>query len=171
MAAESPKRCVKGELCGSSHGIRTLCKYNNLQYLFRDLVKDEWDFEKNEHKPFQYFPRSELKVFWVCKNNICGCHKWKATIHGRTAKKSSGCPYCNKGKVCIHNNLLAKYKKLVYEWDYGKNEDDPSLVSPGSHKPAFWICISCNHRWQAPIRNRIYKNGFSPCPLCKNIIN
>src|SRR5204863_31458 len=75
---------------------------------------------------------SNKKVWWICKLNPCGCHKWNAAINSRTNGKT-GCPYCNKGgesKTCIHESLEYTHPELIKEWDFEKNKD---ICSPSCH--------------------------------------
>lgn len=57
--------------------------------------------------------------------------------------------------------------ELIGEWDYAKNqaeELDPSKVTIGSGKRAWWICSQCNHSWNAMVNSRQLHN----CPQCAN---
>ena len=54
---------------------------------------EEWDYQKNEITPEQITPKSNIKVFWICKK--CN-NSWLATVHNRT--NGSGCPQCAKEK-------------------------------------------------------------------------
>lgn len=151
---------------------RKVCPHNNLLILHPELCK-EWDYEQNELPPETYSENSQKKVSWVCsKNEICQCHKWDANINYRTKIDATGCPFCNKGKICAHNNLLALHPKLCKEWDYEKNIIDPSTIAAGSDKKVFWVCESeknwCGcHKWEATIDKRAgkFKRG---CPYCCN---
>ena len=148
--------CLKGKAC----------PHNNLLALYPDLCL-EWDVERNNQSPSQYSPKSGRVVWWKCNKGFCDCHRWQAKIYHRTGS-TSGCPFCSRGKLCPHNNLLALYPDLCLEWDHDRNEDGgPDKYAPGSHKCVWWICRkgSCDcHRWKTGIKDRIQEG--SGCPFC-----
>ena len=74
--------------------------------------------------------------------------------------------------------LKARYKRLVSEWDYGKdafgfknkkNDGEqltPADVTPGSNKMISWKCLeNKTHTWPAPLNNRTTGRN---CPTCAN---
>ncbi|QKF94507.1 putative zinc-ribbon domain protein [Fadolivirus algeromassiliense] len=147
--------------------MKTISKNDSLLAKYPKLC-EEWDYEKNDIKPEDVYPTSEIKVWWICKNeNNCGCHKWQTRICNRTRFKN-GCPYCSNSKACKHTSLLTKYPKLCEEWDYKNNEVKPNEILPGSSYNAWWVCninkCGC-HKWQALVSSRTgkYKSG---CPYC-----
>src|SRR5437762_5411065 len=161
-----------GKVCGLGkhvNGGKYVCCHNNVYVLRPDLML-EWDFEKNTLDTKLLLPGSRTKVWWRCKNNSCGCHKWEATLNNR--KNNSGCPYCSKGgtcKTCIHNSLNHTHPELIKEWDFDKNKDtcNPYEISYGSNKKVWWICKSnpCGcHKWEAVISSR--GSAGSNCPYC-----
>lgn len=142
---------------------RKLCPHNNLAYLNPELSL-EWDYEKNEDGPENYSQNSGKKVFWICKNNVCGCHKWQAQIRERN--RSTGCPFCTSKRVCEHNNLAYLQPELMKEWDYDKNKIAPDKYSQFTLAKVWWICSdNRNHKWRASISHRSSKSG---CPFCKS---
>jgi len=120
--------------------------------------------ERNEKKAEDYSPGSNKEVYWVCKKNPCGCHRWKSTIATRTGSRKIGCPYCANQKLCPHNNLAYVYPKLLEEWDYEKNEKDPENYFPGTSEKVHWVCKK-GHRWKTSVAKRTCKNGRG-CPIC-----
>lgn len=62
---------------------------------------------------------------------------------------------------------LSSYTTLMSEWAYEHNNDlDPTALSYGSNRYAWWKCIKCGHIWRAKISNRtILHRG---CPCCAN---
>ena len=72
--------------CASKYPIRGL---NDLGTLFPFLV-EEWSYKQNRKSPSEYLPKSNQKVWWVCKSE----HHWKARISERT--RGTGCPDCIK---------------------------------------------------------------------------
>lgn len=51
---------------------------------------------------------------------------------------------------------------LLGEWDYSKNELDPSVLSCGSGRVVWWVC-NRGHSWKAEIKGRVSGKG---CPYC-----
>ena len=119
-----------------------------------ELLRKEWgeneiDFEKAS---------PNRRYNWICNKG----HEWSATL-GNRKYQNTGCPYCNSKKPSIDNNLLIKYPEISSEWDYDKNDLNPSDFLPNSAKKAHWICNK-GHRWEATISNRTRQNN--KCPIC-----
>ncbi len=53
--------------------------------------------------------------------------------------------------------------ELVDEWDYTKNDKNPSEVSYGSAKKYWWICPVCGNKYQAAVCHRVRGTA---CPEC-----
>src|SRR5205085_8177816 len=109
-----------GKICGKGRhagGKSYICPHYNLKVLNPKLAR-EWYYEKNNGKKTEeYSYGSSKKVWWKCKNDPCGCHKWKATINNRTRRDNPrGCPYCDR-KPCQHNNFTILFLGLVLEYD------------------------------------------------------
>ena len=196
-AARISDRTYSGNNCPCCSN-QQVCKDNNLQALsktaedpylkarYKRLVS-EWDGPKNK-KEFNLTasditPGSRQKINWKCKEG----HTWPAELSDRT--KGSNCPDCSPTNKRVskdyslqalsenlpESDLKSKYKRLVSEWDYGKDEsgkfknkkDDgepllPKDVVSGSEQKIIWKCEK-GHRWLTSLNNR--KNG-SNCPVC-----
>lgn len=81
-----------GKGCSFCAGKR-VGKRNNLGFLFPELL-EEWDYSKNIIDPYEVFPKSSTKAWWLCK--VCG-NCWKASVAKRTHDKT-GCPICKSSK-------------------------------------------------------------------------
>lgn len=128
---------------------------NDLETLYPEIAK-QWNYEKNgDLKPFQVFPKSNKKVWWIC----CNGHTWEASPNSRTSGRN--CPYCAGNKVWVgYNDLATTHKELAKEWDYEKNGDfTPKNVSAGSGRKFWWICSKCGCSFQSYISNRIKGYG------------
>ena len=142
---------------------------NNLLDKFPEIAK-EWDYEKNEPlRPEDISFGSNKNVYWICP--ICK-QSYLSKISNRTApsrnKQTKKCPIC-QGKIIIpdYNSLKAKYPDIVEdEWDYDKNEVDPSIIAPHSNKSYWWKC-SNGHSYQAKVNNKVNNNGGN-CPYCSH---
>jgi len=124
---------------------------------YKNLAQ-EWHTLKNGTlTPFDVFPGSGLKAWWICSMG----HEWQATIKDR--KSGQNCPYCSGKRACIDNALLTTNPELTKEWNREKNGSiTPSDVTFGSHKRVWWKCKK-GHEWQATIYNRSKGRG---CPYC-----
>lgn len=56
-------------------------------------------------------------------------------------------------------------QRLLFDWDYTKNDVEPLEVSPYSSKYIHWKCHKCGHEWSAKLSNRTSGRG---CPACSN---
>lgn len=121
---------------------------------------EEWDYKKNELicSPDDISAGSHKAVYWKCKNG----HSWHSEIRARV--KGANCPYCTgKRRLSGFNDFATRYPELLTEWDYDKNDTEPSELSPGSHQKVWWICSDCGEKWQAEVANRVAGSG---CPKC-----
>ena len=60
-------------------------------------------------------------------------------------------------------HYISENAQLMAEWNWERNTDfDPSQLTLGSHKKAWWKCNN-GHEWQATITNRTIGRG---CPYC-----
>jgi len=130
----------------------------------KKLIETEWNYEKNnkiELYPTKLTYGSAKKAWWTCNKK----HEWKDTIWHRCAE-GRGCPYCAGYKICKDNCLLTTNPELIKEWDYEKNnklELDPTKLTYGSNKKAWWKCNN-GHEWKAFIPHRTIRN--QNCPYC-----
>jgi len=85
-------------------------------------------------------------------------------------KKCGTGKYVGGGKwVCKHNNLKDLNPKLCEEWDYEKNNKDPSEYISTSSYSVWWKCKNdpCGcHSWKTKISHRSIRE--SGCPFCRN---
>lgn len=159
------KKCGLGKYAG---GGKYLCPHDNLQIKHPELIK-QWH---PDNKPMtSYTSGSGQKVWWICENNPCGCHIWEININSRTRKeKPTGCPYCKKGKVCMHNNLEVQFPHLKIECD-PNNLKKMSEYTSHSGQKVLWICkispCAC-HKWEINISNRTSKDKPTGCPYCNS---
>ena len=101
---------------------------------FNPTVCLEWDYEKNDTKPYDYNPKSGKKVWWRCTKGED--HVWEARIASRAAPEDgilSGCPFCAGRKPSKRYNLAVVHPELLSEWDYTKNTKPPEKYVPKSN--------------------------------------
>ena len=139
------------------------CFHNNFKVNFPKPA-DDWDYERNPGHPEDYTSRSNEEVWWHCKNDPCGCHRWKSRIYDRTRPEFPGlCPFCTKSRPCPHNNLAIKFPNLAEEWDYKNNEKTPEECSPHGRGMFWWICKT-GHHWKTSLSHR--SSHGRGCPFC-----
>ena len=117
----------------------------------------EWDHERNAGQgnfPQNTRMQSSKQIFWLCKNCPAGQqHSWSATPGSRYGRSQTGCPCCAGHAVCKCNSLQALYPDIAEEWDYAKNQGQPSGYTASSHHLAWWFSPECGS-WQQAIRSR-----------------
>ena len=132
---------------------------NDLATLHPEIAQ-QWDFDKNgELLPSEVFPNSTRKIWWICNRG----HSWQAKPNGRVANKT-GCPYCS-GSTTIAgvNDIFSCYPHLEKQWDFKRNNIDPSEISYASGMRVWWLCDR-GHSYQSTCSHRTLHG--SGCPYC-----
>lgn len=139
----------------------TWCKQNNKEYLL-----DEWDYEKNDLKPEEFFPKSEKIVMWKCKKEY---HSYPAPIYFRTTQNTNCC-YCTGKRVLVGFNDFRTWCEkndridMLKEWSMEGNLERPEDCTKTAHKKIIWKCSKCGNNYPASIADRTTKS--SGCPYC-----
>lgn len=150
----------RGTGCPYCAGRKPSPEYN-FAALHPDLLA-EWDYKKNSTPPDKFLPRSGKLVWWCCQRG----HEWQAAISSRPR---NGCPYCSGLYVLPGQSLADLNPTLCQQWDYEKNEKDPSEYAPKSGKKVWWRCPNGeDHSWLAVIHSRTSEDdGLGVgCPFC-----
>ena len=124
----------------------------------------EWNYAKNGNlRPDNFSSSSKTKVWWICENG----HEWYQSINSRTGNKTK-CPVCNRsGRVRKGiNDFAALFPQYLSEWDYEKNDLQPSDYRASSADSVWWKCNK-GHSWKQTILSRT-RNLESKCPICTN---
>ncbi len=140
---------------------------DSIANLFPELLK-EWDYSKNGNlDPKMINSGSNLKVWWICKNN----HSYKSMICSRT-RKGTGCRFCaNKALLSGYNDLKTwcienSREDILLDWDNDKNESlSPEMIIAKSGKKVFWKCHKCGYEWKISPGERLK----SSCINCYRI--
>jgi len=91
---ESVANFYGGRRCPYCSNRRVLPGFNDLATKNPKLAA-EWDSKKNIRNPAEIASKSNIKVWWICKNG----HEWEATVSNRSRKdRRNGCPYCDGGR-------------------------------------------------------------------------
>jgi rubrerythrin len=135
--------------------------------LLRPELQQQWHHAKNQLLGDKQITASgSLRVWWSCDQCPCGLpHEWLATVSERQ-DMDSRCPFCTNNRLCQHNSLLTKAPAVAAYWDSAMNGLTPDQVMAHSSTRRHWLCPSCGHRWQAPIRIKV-RDG-SGCPRCSS---
>lgn len=131
------------------------------------ILEQEFDSDKNGKTLADFSPSSAKKVWWKCSVNPRHC--WEARVFSRT-QQNAGCPYCKGKKVLEEDAFGSCYPNLLGEWDFVKNEMDPSKTHCRSGKKVWWKCGK-EHEWLASITHRTSggrEGKGTGCPYCSN---
>ena len=106
-------------ICGSelrreSVSAASVTEDYNFLVLYPDIA-EEWDYFKNNKPPESYAPKSEFKVWWICKQ--CN-YSWEARISDRV--RGNGCKVCGMSGGCkrIYYNLLKYNVEIELEYEF-----------------------------------------------------
>jgi hypothetical protein len=148
---------VRGRGCPYCVGKQTLPGFNDLSTRRPDLAK-EWHATRNVIQPSEVTGGSRKLFWWSC--NPYG-HEYQAEVSARSA--GNGCPICSGRRVKVgFNDLATTYPELANEWHATRNKTEPSQVTSGSNRKAWWSCTE-SHEWQATISSRAAGRGCSRC--------
>lgn len=160
----TPASRVNGSHCPYCINKKLLVGYNDFATLHPELLLD-WDYEANEINPSEIRSNSTQRIQWKC--HICN-YKWSTKLNQRA--NGSACPICSHKEQGIRRTIPPKGKSLwdvfpeiAKEWDYDKNEKEPTDFFPKSHFSAYWICPYCGQSYEAVISNRTAGHGCNKC--------
>ena len=149
-----------GSQCPYCSGIKLLKGFNDLTTT-HPAIAAEWSELNYPLLPEQVNEKSTKNVWWKCK--VCG-NEWKAVINARV--KGVSCPVCAERKVLKgYNDLATTDAELCKEWDYEKNNVEPTEISRNSHNRAWWLC-KYGHSWNAKICERTHES--KTCTVCES---
>ena len=120
----------------------------------------------NKLTPFDYKPKSNDKVWWVCEKH----GDYKQLITSKAG--GYGCPTCGKLKAGVSRSKPVYKKSLAYlfpelakEWS-PLNKTSPSQVYPKSAKKYYWICPNGHEDYEANCLSKTSRG--SSCPTCSH---
>lgn len=79
---------------------KVLKGFNDLETTHPELIK-EWHSAKNNKKPSEVMPGSQMKFWWRCNKG----HEWIASVNNRV--RGTRCPYC---RIEERNNINYKWR-------------------------------------------------------------
>lgn len=128
----------------------------------------EWDYERNDRTPEEIAAGSDYQAHWVCGKDPE--HRWSATVTSRVGL-GVGCSICG-GKIAgAHNRFdLHAPAAMVAQWHPTRNGDlRPAALTIASNKRVWWLCETCGHEWEVPVRSRTTPRPTG-CPMCAPVI-
>lgn len=147
-----------GSACPYCAGKRPIIGATDLATTHPHIVK-LWS-PRNELSPIDVTAGSHRKVWLKCEKG----HEWETKID-TVALLNSGCPYCaGKRAVSGETDLATVRPDVLDQWDYEKNDINPSEILPSSHDKVWWQCDK-GHSWQAAVFSRTRENAAG-CPYC-----
>jgi hypothetical protein len=101
---------------------------------------------------------SEKRVWWLCPDG----HEFEQAIDYRTRQKQQQCPV-DSGRLMLTgvNDVATKHPDLIADWDYERNDVDPTQVVPGVRK-RWWTCYQ-GHSRHVQVPSRARSGGCSVC--------
>lgn len=144
---QSIKSKTKGIGCPVCSNKLIVKGINDLATTNPELLR-EWDYENNtEITPYEISKGAEKKIWWICLK----C-KQSYQSYAYTKQINCGCPYCsNKIIKKGLNDIFTIHPLWEKSWDYKKNKINPYTISCSSHKKVWWICYSCNNKFERAI--------------------
>ena len=111
-AAVVDRTKAHGTGCPYCAGQRVLRGFNDLENNY-PLIAKQWDYDKNNNKPYEVSSHSGKLAYWICEKG----HEYEVVIRDRVDGNS--CPYCAGKKVLIgFNDLQTVNPDIAAEWDY-----------------------------------------------------
>lgn len=123
---------LAGGECPYCSNKRVLPGFNDLQSSFPELM-GEWDYERNDIKPYEILAHSSHKVHWKCSEG----HTWIATPSQRTAKERINvCPECQKLRTSFTEQCVIFYVKKHY---CGIVKESAKIVDGRNYEVDIWL--------------------------------
>lgn len=155
----TPAKLVLRPFCPYCEG-RAVAEGENDLVTTHPWVASWWHPSRNSTlEPVHVKAGSEKRVWWLCPDG----HEFEQTIDYRTKQKKQQCPV-DTGRLMVtgENDLKTKHPGLVADWDYERNDVDPTQVVAGTKK-RWWTCRN-GHTQHTAVRNRARSGGCSACP-------
>jgi hypothetical protein len=155
--------------------------------VYSELISQHWDYEKNgavNLSPETVTLSSNRKAWFRCPYDD---NEWQSSISSminqKWSKGNTGCRVCNgtserkRGEWKRSNPIAIEFPDRVAKyWLYEANNElglDPTKLTSGSSKEAFFKCPIDGHEWVATftaIAKTSWKKGSSGCPACRGFV-
>lgn len=164
-AGHSYQRTVSNQLpasCPICQNRKIVANVNDLFTLAEEVIRQEWDFEKNSNlDPRSVSFGSDKLAWWKCRQG----HGWRTKILNRTIARQ-GCPYCSGRKAIPgETDLLSVHPWMrdYVDWDKADAKELSSIL-PYSRIYLNWKC-NAGHRFRSQ-PGTLARSGSSICPVC-----
>ena len=140
---------------------RLLKGFNDLETLYPEIC-ELWDYELNDLKPSDVFPKSRIRIHWKCSKG----HRWDVAVHN-VVNGGGSCPVCSQKRMAkgINDFATVASRELLEEWDYDRNIIAPDEISAHNSKTkVWWKCKKCGGEWDLSVAKRIDRGDG--CPYC-----
>jgi hypothetical protein len=156
-------RVSRGYGCTICSGKEVLAGFNDLASRF-PVIASQWSLELNDFPPTQVSSGSGKSFFWMCQSG----HSYRSPVSERIRQLKKGrltsCPFCSNRRIDVgKNDLAAQWPALIAEWDFDKNDVDPTTIPPGSRMHVWWKCEKGHPYDMTPFARTT--NGQN-CPVC-----
>jgi hypothetical protein len=159
-------------------------KQPSLIDVYAEMISQYWDYEKNKEislDPEKVTLSSNKKAWFKCPHDG---NEWQSsiasTISQQWSKGNSGCRVCNgtderkRGEWNRRESIAIEFPDEVDKyWLYETNNElglDPTKLTIGSSKEAFFKCPIDGHEWISRITSVAkgsWQKGNSGCPACR----
>ncbi|CEP95548.1 DNA-directed RNA polymerase subunit P [[Clostridium] sordellii] len=131
--------------------------------IYKDVLQDIWDYEKNKVDPHNISPSTTKKVWIKCtEKDYHG--SYQVTCGSFTS--GTRCPYCANQKIHPKDSFGEYHKKILEKvWDYKKNKENPYSLAPNTHKKVWIKCIDKDYHGSYEIACSHFTSG-KRCPYC-----
>ena len=140
---------------------QVLAGFNDLETLRPELVKEQWDWERNDVHPSEITSKSHLNVWWICK---CG-----NSVQKPPNTKGDYCMYCtNRELLSGFNDLATVYPEYAKLWHPTKNgtlTPDQVIASDSINK--YWWKCERGHERQRTVKLARWRG----CGKCTNSVS
>jgi hypothetical protein len=154
----TPAKLVLRPFCPKCDG-RTVSSGENDLLTTHPKVASWWHpYRNGKLGPAAVKAGSEKRVWWLCPDG----HDFEQAIAYRTRQENQPCP-ADTGHLMVtgENDLATKHPDLLVDWDFERNDVDPTQVVPGVKK-RWWTC-RLGHSQFTQVRNRMRAGGCSAC--------
>lgn len=149
-----------GRGCPVCAGKEIIPGYNDMATLHPELMPMLHPTMNGDFDPHKSASYIDKKLYWQCPEHEDHVFEAKPgnILNGK------GCPYCaNKRVKEGFNDFQSQHPELMSEWDWEKNDIDPSTIVSGSKVKAHWKC-KYGHEWETSVLQRTSKH--TGCPQC-----
>lgn len=133
------------------------------------VLKKEWS-DKNETVISDYAGAGYKKVWWKCLAGLGHDDYLQPYVPHLMGNSCPVCGYIKRRKkvtdriLTTEGSLADAFPELVKDWDYSKNDMNPTNIHARQVLRVNWKCHTCSHQWETLLHSRA---GLGTgCPNC-----